>query len=175
MRFHMELAQALVGAGDSFLRTNEPEFSNIRVQTAVFFCANMLYPCKEVRWAFALRHFLWHSCLIRGVHDLNFCATDKYGCLINFMYLDTNEEVDKFSGRVQSLGTSYLHSVIPFFLLIDPSYCDLDIETRSSLFLAPYLNLPRKPLPTFSDSCGRRGYCRACCTYGYLALTVWPQ
>ena len=49
MRFHMELAQALVGAGDSFLRTNEPEFSNIRVQTAVFFCANMLYPCKEVR------------------------------------------------------------------------------------------------------------------------------
>ena len=29
----MELAQAL-GAGDSFLPTNEPEFSNIRVQTA---------------------------------------------------------------------------------------------------------------------------------------------
>jgi len=29
----MELAQAL-GAGDSFLPTNEPEFSNIHVQTA---------------------------------------------------------------------------------------------------------------------------------------------
>jgi hypothetical protein len=45
---NMELAQAL-STGDSFLPTNEPEFSNIHVQTAEeIFYSGMLYARKEV-------------------------------------------------------------------------------------------------------------------------------
>jgi hypothetical protein len=40
----MELAQAL-GAGDSFLPTNEPEFSNIHVETAEEIVEYFVWAC----------------------------------------------------------------------------------------------------------------------------------
>jgi hypothetical protein len=40
----------------------------------------------------------------RGIHDLKSYVTDEeYERLINFMYLETREEVDKFSEWVKSL------------------------------------------------------------------------
>ena len=40
----------------------------------------------------------------RGIHDLKSYVTDEeYDRLINFMYLETKEEVDKFSAWVRSL------------------------------------------------------------------------
>jgi hypothetical protein len=49
----MELAQAL-GAGDSFLATNEPEFSNIHVQTAEEIIEYFIRACYTHAKRFAL-------------------------------------------------------------------------------------------------------------------------
>ena len=49
----MELAQAL-GAGDSFLPTNEPEFSNIHVQTAEEIIEYFIRACYTHAKRFAL-------------------------------------------------------------------------------------------------------------------------
>ncbi|KAF8161444.1 hypothetical protein B0H34DRAFT_840756 [Crassisporium funariophilum] len=85
----MEIAQAL-GAGDSFLPTNEPEFSKIHVQTA------------EEIIEFFIRACYTHA--KRGIHDLKPYVTDEeYEHIINFMYLETKEEVDKFSAWVKGL------------------------------------------------------------------------
>ncbi|KAF9479178.1 hypothetical protein BDN70DRAFT_984560 [Pholiota conissans] len=85
----MELAQAL-GAGDSFLPTNDPEFSNINAQTA-----------EEI-----VEYFV-RSCYThakRGVHDLRTYVNDEaYDRLMNFLYLETKEEVDNFSAWVKGL------------------------------------------------------------------------
>ena len=69
----------------------------------------MLYPCKEVRpylpfissWISANNYF---EHIGRGIHDLKSYVTDKeYDRIINFMYLETKEEVDEFSAWVKSL------------------------------------------------------------------------
>jgi len=40
----------------------------------------------------------------RGIHDLkSYVKDEEYERLINFMYLETSEEVDKFSSWVKSL------------------------------------------------------------------------
>ena len=40
----------------------------------------------------------------RGIHDLKpYVIDDEYARLINFMYLETKEEVDKFAAWVKSL------------------------------------------------------------------------
>ncbi|KAF8150842.1 hypothetical protein B0H34DRAFT_801761 [Crassisporium funariophilum] len=86
----MELAQAL-GAGDSFLPTNEPEFSNIRVETAEEIIEYFIRAC--------------YTHAKRGVHDLKPYVTDnEYQRLSNFMYLKSKQEVEEFSAWVKGLN-----------------------------------------------------------------------
>ena len=67
----------------------------------------MLYARKEVPvhpyfhriWSLVNNYF---EC--RGIHDLkSYVADEEYERLINFMYLETKEEVNEFSAWVKSL------------------------------------------------------------------------
>jgi len=103
----MELAQAL-GAGDSFLPTNEPEFSHIHVQTAEEIVEFFIQACYTHAKRFGCFFMTWYRInkylACRGIHDLKSYVTDEeYERLINFMYLETREEIDEFSAWVKSL------------------------------------------------------------------------
>jgi len=65
----------------------------------------MLYSCKEANTNF-LFQLRWLITFGRGVHDLKpYVTDDEYDRLINFMYLETKEDVDEFSAWVKSLDT----------------------------------------------------------------------
>ncbi|KAF8909313.1 hypothetical protein CPB84DRAFT_1703009 [Gymnopilus junonius] len=86
----LELAQAL-GAGDSFLPTNEPEFSGIHAMTAEELIEYFIHAC--------------YTHATRGVEDLKPHVTDEqFSRLRNFLYMETKEEVDKFSEWIKSLN-----------------------------------------------------------------------
>ncbi|KAF8175111.1 hypothetical protein BJ912DRAFT_1075466 [Pholiota molesta] len=85
----MELAQVL-GAADSFLPTNDRGYSNIDAET------------PEELVPYFVRLCYTHT--KRGIHDLQGSVTDEdYKRLINFMYLETKEEIDEFSNWIPTL------------------------------------------------------------------------
>jgi hypothetical protein len=106
----MELAQAL-GAGDSFLPTNDAEFSGIHVQTAEEIIEYFVRGCythakRSVNPCISM-NILLRFVFGRGVHDLKPHVTDdQYRCLVDFMYLETKQEVDEFAAWVKTLGNT---------------------------------------------------------------------
>jgi hypothetical protein len=102
----MELAQAL-GAGDSFLATNEPEYSKIYAKTSeeviVYFVRCCYTHAKRFVHMLIKAIYSPFPC-IRGIHDLRTHVTDEeYNRLINFLYLKTPEDVEEFSEWITSL------------------------------------------------------------------------
>lgn len=104
----MELAQAL-GAGDSFLPTNEPEFSHIHVKTAEELIEYFIRACyTHAKRSVCFLNF-WLSInstfFIRGVHDLKPHVTEEqFDRLMNFVYMKSKEEVNEFSKWIESLN-----------------------------------------------------------------------
>ncbi|KDR65997.1 hypothetical protein GALMADRAFT_131200 [Galerina marginata CBS 339.88] len=89
----LELAQAL-GAGQSFLSSNEPEYSGIpatasHVEIIPYFVRACLVHIK------------------RGIHSLKEWVTqDEYEKLMGFPCLETQEDLDAFSAWIMKLGNS---------------------------------------------------------------------
>ncbi|KAF8954362.1 hypothetical protein BDZ97DRAFT_1928449 [Flammula alnicola] len=90
MNADMEAAQIL-GAGRSFLRTLDPEFSGINISK------------PEELLAYFVRVCLTHS--KRGVLDFKLLVSaPDYKCLLNFPYMKSQEELDEFTTFVASLA-----------------------------------------------------------------------
>ncbi|PPQ69339.1 hypothetical protein CVT26_002571, partial [Gymnopilus dilepis] len=93
----LELSQAL-GAGDSFLPTNEPEYSGIHAETAEELLGYFIRAC----YTHAIR---WSREPCPGVEDLkSHVPEDEFKRLRGFLYLKTKEKVDEFTQWVKSLN-----------------------------------------------------------------------
>ena len=68
--------------------------------------------------------FRWATIYPRGVHSLKHCVTNKqYKKIINFPYLESKKEVDKFSDWIKSLGIPKVQGKLSFFTVHTTSSC----------------------------------------------------
>lgn len=107
---------------NKWTRIQQYPCSNCRGDHRIFY-SGMLYTREEVCGRLPISSFLFGFRLTiidcRGIHDLKSYVTDEeYDRLINFMYLETKEEVDKFSAWVRSLTNPKVQGTCTNYVLI---------------------------------------------------------
>lgn len=116
----LELAQVL-GAGESFLPSNDVAFSGIHATTDEELAKYFIRGCythvkRSVHLLLMPSNFDEPTIYSRGVHSLKPSVTDKqYEKIINFPYLESKEEVNKFSDWIKSLGIPKVQGTLSFF------------------------------------------------------------
>ena len=115
----LELAQVL-GAGDSFLPTNEPEYSGITTKDPTEIVKYFVRACRahvkrsEIKFCYIClvsTNFL-HS----GIHNLRPHVDDEqYRRLLDFTSLESESQIEEFSAWVSDTGIQQVISALIFF------------------------------------------------------------
>jgi hypothetical protein len=116
--FHVDFEAAQVlGLGDSFLPTNEPDHSGLPKDTDVeIFVQSFCRGCYAHGKRYVLHPIFdkYHSKCYqsRGVHALRpYVNDEQYDRLINFPYMKTEAEVQQFGKWIEALGIKEVHGM----------------------------------------------------------------